>query len=260
MRALSRAATPVRRDAQRTPGAHQRPPHGRGEVPGNADLVSPFAGVSGAADDAGGLRLVGRDGGFRQPVVGHFRKVGRDDLLQDLARIRPLEGEEGEFRRPVADVRIEALGVLQDPAMVLVGPGDVDDPEEPVFRQAEADQIVDDVAAFIAHDGVEGLAHVEAGGVVRDQPVYQRRRVRTADFDLAHVGHVAQADPFPDGPVLLGVARVLDGAGEALEVDHASRRRHVDVEQRRFLHGFPPGVSIGAVASRGSQRGSFSLP
>ena len=104
----------------------------------------------------------------------------------------------GKFRR----LRLQPGGIRLDAR-------GVDDEEINAGGKLVGIQIVNDAAAFVAHQGVLALAGRELADVVGENRIQKCRRARTADGDFAHVGDVENAGGVADGKVLVGDAGVL---------------------------------------------------
>ncbi len=96
-----------------------------------------------------------------------------------------------------------------------------------IGRQPKADQVVEDNAVVIAHNGIQGLVHSEFASIVRDQLLYERQGIRPPDVKLTHMRDIAQADALTRRPMLRHMAAILHGTRKALKID--DRRRVADM-------------------------------
>ena len=222
-----------------SPGPQHRLPDMRGLRRRHEHLEAVLAGVAGARDrDAHAGDFAGGE-----PVVLHLRQRHRRERLQHVERGRPLQRQQ---RVPVARVHGRGVGELghlaADPGVVLLDVRRVDDQQEVVVGQAIHEQVVDERAGWRRERGVVDLPDGEARGVVGGDLLDGRQRVGAGDLDLAHVAHVEQAGPRPDGHVLVGDPGILDGHVPAAERHHASLVAEVRGVQRGLLEG---GLGVG---------------
>ena len=140
-------------------------------------------------------------------------------------------------QRPVGVLDDLVLGLEMAAQMgdVLVPAAGVDDDEKAVAGVAD-DQVVEDAAAFVGEDRVASLAELQPLDVAGHEALDGRRRLGSAERDLAHVRHVEEGRR---GPALLVLgddpARILDRHLPAGEGHHAGAQLTVKLEQGRTL-------------------------
>ena len=115
---------------------------------------------------------------------------------------------------------------------VLLAVGGVDHHKVLLIAKLVDDEVVDAAAALVAHDAIAHLAKRHVGVVVGKEMVDGSQRAGTAEHDLAHVGHVKEADGGAYRLVLgLDAACVLDGQQVTRKWDDLAAFLHVDVVQ-----------------------------
>ena len=186
-----------------------------------------FAGVAGAADDAGGAV----EGELGDAVAWREGGGAVGDGVEDLRGERALDGHGGPCGAVVGEGDAGG-GVLGEPCAVLVETAGIDDEEPLVVIEPVGDEVVDDAAFFVEEERVLALTGVEGGGVVGEEGVEPCGGVGAGDEEFAHVGDVEDAAGGADGEVLSGDACVLDGHIPACEGDHAGSEGEVGREER----------------------------
>jgi len=148
--------------------------------------------------------------------------------------VRPLDGEEGKVLRHVADVRASDLPLLE-PGVVGLAVRGVHDEEVEALPEPVDDEIVDDPAPVVREERVLRLADGEPVEVVRERALEELARVRSFDFELAHVRDVEDAGVGPHRAMLRDDALVLHGHLPACERHHARSELDVPIVERRVL-------------------------
>ena len=208
-------------------------------VPALADVVvrgiyfeSVLTRVTGTRDDGLAYHLAG--------VEHQIRALKPQHRLDDMLRLRPLNGYLSVKVGLVLQFDVEALGLLLHPRPVLVDVGGVDDQEEIVLAQLVDQQVVHRSAVFVAHHAVENLPHRHVCDVVGEDMVHVALGLAAPYCHLAHVAHVEQSDVFTDGGMLGCNTCILikQRHVEASELDHHGPQRHVLVVQTGTFHFF----------------------
>ncbi len=150
----------------------------------------------------------------------HPDEVEGSELLEDGDGLGPLEGELGIGVAPVLGRHGEALDVIDDPGVILVGVRGVDDQKIFLGTDAIDEHIVDEGPLGGRQRGVLDLARGQLRRVVRGQVLDEGQGVLAADDDLAHMADVEEPRPGPDGHVLVDDALVFDGHLPPEEFDH----------------------------------------
>src|SRR5439155_13536142 len=89
------------------------------------------------------------------------------------------------------------------------------------------DQVVEDPAPLVAHQGVLGLTGADPGEVVREQALEEGEGALAADPETPHVADVEEPGDRPHGTVLVADAGVLLGHLPAPEIDQPAAQRPV---------------------------------
>ena len=120
------------------------------------------------------------------------------------------------------EVDIVVRGIGDD--QVLDVPGVVDD------------EVIDDVAVIVEHEGVLRLTEVrDLGKVVGQHPLQEVECLEPKDPKLGHVSDVEDACRSPDSPMLFDDPRVLNRHLPAGEWHHTCAERQVLIVERRAL-------------------------
>ena len=88
--------------------------------------------------------------------------------------------------------------------------------------------VVDETAVLVEQAGILRLPELQFRDGVGGDGVGELGGLGPANFDLAHVADVEQADGAPDGVVLLEDPGILDGHVPAAEVDHPGAQGAMD--------------------------------
>lgn len=198
-------------------------PDGDASGGGAEEFEAILAGVAGAADDGS----VGEGGdaiAWREGLAGA-------GLGEDGGRLRALDGHAGPGVAFIfeGDAR-DRVGL--HPGEVLVDHRGVDDEEEVVRAGAVGDEVVDDAAALVEHQGVMAVAWGEGEEVVGEEGIEPPGGGFATDDELAHVGDVEDPAVVADGVVFLEDRLVLDGHVPAGEGDEAGAEGEVGAFQR----------------------------
>ena len=131
------------------------------------------------------------------------RQVAGRQRLQQLARARPLQAEQGERRRHVGHGRRPAGQVPPDPRLDMPVHGVGRHDEVPLLVELRHREVRLDGSALV-QPGRVGHAPARPVDGVRREPRQQRTGVRPLHEELRHEGHVEHPDGRPDGAVLGG--------------------------------------------------------
>ena len=221
------------------PASQHRLPDMRGLRRRHEHLEAVLAGVAGARDRAA---HAGHFAGG-EPVVLHLASGTAVSVCSTSSAAGPCSASSA-YRLLVltAGASAKSAHLAANPGVVLLDVRGVDDQQEVVVGHAVHEQVVDEGAGWRGERGVVDLPDGEARGVVGRDLLHGRQRVGAGDLDLAHVAHVEQAGPCPDGHVFVGDAGVLDGHVPAAERHHASLVAEVRGVQRGLLEG---GLGVG---------------
>ena len=102
--------------------------------------------------------------------------------------------------------------------------------------------VVDESAVLVEQAGVLRLADLQLVDGVGGDEIGELGGFRPANFDLAHVADIEEADRVAHGVVLVDDAGVLDGHVPAAEIDHLRAQGAMDrvqgcgAESRRCWH------------------------
>ena len=221
-----------------------------GALAADQELVAELPRVAGSADEDPRIE-VRRD---REPdppgpvVRGSVRRVAprvvelelgevpAERALEEAARARSLDGEEGEPGVPTGDLGVRAAMLTQD-LLDLVGPGRVRDdqvgPRELVTGVDPADQEV-------VHDPSQRLEEERVADLRRGEPFDVRGRsageegggVAAVHAEQAHVGYVEEPGPRPHRAMLGEDARVVERHLPAGEGDEMGSVTSVELVER----------------------------
>ena len=204
---------PVRRA-----GRHDRVPHRRGVGRVAEDLVAELAAVARARDDdRDAAEVADPPDEEAEPLeLLQLRLVrGRpDDLLEDLAARRPLDGDVVQLvgRRLDPDaLEPEPVGELLEVHAVV---GVAADEAVVVGAEPEHGRVVDHPAGLVAHGRVDDLAVAQPRDVARHRVLDERPRVGPEDLPLAQGGEVHDRRLLAAGPVLGDGALVGEAGGQ----------------------------------------------
>ena len=107
--------------------------------------------------------------------------------------------------------------------------------EEGIVRHFVDQDVVDETAMLIEQPGILRLPVLQLGDAVGGDVVGQLHGFRPANFDLAHVADIEQADRVAHGVVFVDQAGILHRHIPAAEIDHLRAGRAVHFVQRRAL-------------------------
>src|SRR5205807_4654642 len=91
---------------------------------------------------------------------------------------------------PVLEMKI---AVSRHPGQVFQAVGGVDDDPEVVHSEPIDDQIVEDAALLVAHQGVLRATGSDPGQVIREKALKLSFSPVTADIDATHVAQIEEA-------------------------------------------------------------------
>ncbi len=140
---------------------------------------------------------------------------------------RALKGDKGRPRGLIDELEFGG-GVGTQPREVDLVVGRVGDDQILDVTGVVHDQVIDDVAVFIEHERVLGMAEFrDPGQIVREHPLQEVEGAETEDPELRHVPDVEHPRRAADRPVFLDDAGVLDRHLPARERHHARAQRDV---------------------------------
>ena len=223
------------------------------------DLVAELARVPGARDDDRDP-VVRPDATDREaePLEILERRLRRrrpDDLRQELAALRPLDGDVVELvgRGLHPHLELLALGELVQPdAVVLVAA----DEAEVVLAEPVDGRVVDHPARLVADGGVRDLADREPPRVACDRLLDERLGVRAEDLPLAQRREVHDRDLLAARPVLGDRALVVEAVRQpvAAVLDEALRELARPRVEGRLLREHRVGVGRHPACDRHGER------
>ena len=204
-------------------------PHVGGAIPRHPDLVARGRRCSRCAKSR---RHIG-DATARHPEVLHRVEVDVGDRLQQPRRRWPLHGQRRDLLGDVLDLRVQAGGVLAEPAQARVRGG----PPPHLIVQPRDCAVVDDLATLVAPGRVDYLPDRDLRGVARDDAIHQARGVGPADDVLEQRRDVDQRGAVANRGVLVLVVRLV-GADRViprpLAVVQALAERRACGNERRY--------------------------
>ena len=188
------------------PAVHHRLVERRRVLRMAEELVAELARIAGArGDQRQSLRAAETADREAEPLeLGERRLRGRrpDDLRQDLARGRPLDGDVVEVVRRLLhpDAQPEPLGLLAQPDPVVLGAAD----EAEVVRcDPEDGAVVEHSAGLVAHRRVDDLSVGEPPDVAGHRRLHQRLGIGAEDLELPQRREVHHGRLLAAGPVLV---------------------------------------------------------
>ena len=228
---MSRAPRP----AGVAPGVQQRVPERAGRLRRAHDLDPVLARVARPADE----RLAAGGQGERRGVHPRRQLALEQRRGHDRPGVRALDREHRPVGERVADLGVEAVGVLAEPGEVPLVVGGVGDGQVALVAEPVGEEVVEDAAVLAAEHRVLGAADLELGDVVGEQPLEQVERAGPLGLDLAHVGDVEDAAGLADGEVLLAARPRTAPASPSRRTGRASRRRRRARRTARFSSAPP---------------------
>ncbi len=209
------------------------------------DFKSVLAGVTGARNQhTAAVRK------WKPPIWFFFKSVtrstrvgaigrARNALLDEFLHARALHGHGGVIVRGIGELQFAPLrkfcGLRLQPRHVRFDPRGVDDEQINLVGKPVGVEVVNDAAAFVAHQGVLALAGRELADVVGQHVIEEIRRARAADGDFAHVRDVENAGGVADGEMFLDDAGVLHGHFPAAEINQLRAQLLVRGEKWRAV-------------------------
>ena len=195
------------------------------------DLETVLARVTCAADDDG-LTL---DLNLLEGVEGKFLDGEAQQTLDLLLSLGTLDGHLTVGVGLVVDLYIVALALFNDPSVILVDIGCIDDQQVEVALHAVDKKVIDAATVGVAHDAVVDLAVGGIGDVVGEDVVDELLCIGAADKDLTHVADIEDAGSIADGHMLVLDGGVLDGHVKSSERAHLGVKGYVLVIQTGFF-------------------------
>lgn len=161
--------------------------------------------------------------------------------LDDLARGRPLHGDERRVVGLVLEFGLEAADAIGERAGDGIPVPGVGDHEEAVVGEAVDDHIVNDAAGLGEHQRVLRLADTHRRDRAGESVVEERRCTATRDEELGHVRDIEETRAGSHRVVLGEVGAVAHRHEPAAEVGEGGAERLVAVVQgsgTEFCHEF----------------------
>ena len=169
-------------------GLPDRVEHGERILRMTEDFVAEFAGIAGARhDDRRAFEIADAADGEAEPFELADRRLARrrpDDLLEDVAALRPLHGDivhlVGRGAHPGLEAHLLGLLAQPDAAEIVAA-----DPAEIVLAEPEHRAVVDHAAVLVAHGGIDDLAGRQLADVARQAILQQRLGIRSGHLEFA---------------------------------------------------------------------------
>ena len=188
------------------------------------DLDAILARVSGPRDIARNGSNLATDP-VKRWKISHRHRTHRGDKVD---RQGSLHGEECDRLTVIAHDG-GGSDVLAHPCNILLPAGRVDYHHVVLGRLAIDDDVVDDPARLIAHDGIERRTVGQPGDVVGHQSGKGSECAGAAEPDLSHVGQVEEPGSFPNGDMLVADRGILLGHLVPPELNHPGPESQVPV-------------------------------
>lgn len=173
-------------EAEGRAALEQRAGEGFGELGADIKFEAILAGIAGAGDE-GAVTL---DGDIEKVETFEGGEVEVERGFGDLDSGGALEGELRPVGGGVADGAVKGDGVVANPLKILEDIGGIDDEEEVIGVALIDDEVIDDAAILVAHQGVEGFAVVDTADIIGEEDIEEGGGLRAFDSDFAHVADV----------------------------------------------------------------------
>ena len=195
------------------------------------DLEAIFARVTGTADDDG----LASNLQFLEGIEHEFGTRQTQHLLNHTLRLRSLHCNLSVVFALVLGHYIEALRLLNDPGIILVDVGSVDDEEEAIVGFLIDQEVIDGATILVKHHAIEDLADGSTGNVVGENMLHKAFGLGTSNQHFAHMAHVKYATSRAYSDVLVGNIAILQWHHEATERNHFCIQTDVSVVETCFL-------------------------